>query len=225
LAAAAAETAAFKIKQLEMLGLLGGDGRLESPTSSPTSSPGSSAPSSPEREKLPPLKAGGAADAETGTTDTAKDAGTDSDGGANDPGDIERSRTPDKADTAQSPAAAKETAKFMFLESLLNRRLKVTLSDERVIFGRLLCTDHDCNLIMSECAEHGPLVTAAFTAESDTGKGKGKGDASASTGADAENENDKELFRRNLGLVMVPGPHIVSLCTQQSSQGGMPMFV
>ena len=63
--------------------------------------------------------------------------------------------------------------------------------------------------LQTECAEHGPLVTAAFT---------DKSKANVESG-------DKELFRRNLGLVMVPGDHIVSLSINKEDDKTKGMFM
>ena len=45
-----------------------------------------------------------------------------------------------------------EKAKVL-LNGYLNERLRVTISDGRVIDGRLICTDRDCNLVLSNCEE------------------------------------------------------------------------
>lgn len=39
------------------------------------------------------------------------------------------------------------------LSGYLNERLRVTISDGRVIDGRLICTDRDCNLVLINCEE------------------------------------------------------------------------
>lgn len=52
------------------------------------------------------------------------------------------------------------------LASLLHRRLRVTISDGRVLVGRLLCTDRDVNLVVGETREYAPgALTAAADAE------------------------------------------------------------
>lgn len=45
-----------------------------------------------------------------------------------------------------------EKAKAL-LTGYLNERMRVTISDGRVIDGRLICTDRDCNLVLSNCEE------------------------------------------------------------------------
>ena len=42
------------------------------------------------------------------------------------------------------------------LEEYLHTTLRVTLSDKRVIYGRLICTDRDLNLVLCESEEHAP---------------------------------------------------------------------
>lgn len=39
------------------------------------------------------------------------------------------------------------------LESYLNKRMRIGLSDGRVIDGMFLCTDKDCNLVLGNCEE------------------------------------------------------------------------
>ena len=126
-------TVGGKIERLRWLGLLPGG---YSHGSSRSSSPQSSAPSSPERGKAAQRPTGVNAPPVTPTNVSPNHAGT------------AKSPPPQQQQQIQHKGAPVETSKRMFLEGLLNRRLKVLLSDERVIFGRLLCTDHDCNLIM-----------------------------------------------------------------------------
>ena len=39
------------------------------------------------------------------------------------------------------------------LEGYLNKRMRVSLSDGRVIDGMFLCTDKDCNMVLGNCEE------------------------------------------------------------------------
>ena len=54
--------------------------------------------------------------------------------------------------TAELGKEEYEKAKVL-LTSYLNERMRVTISDGRVIDGRLICTDRDCNLVLSNCEE------------------------------------------------------------------------
>ena len=39
------------------------------------------------------------------------------------------------------------------LEGYLNKRMRIGLSDGRVIDGMFLCTDKDCNIVLGNCEE------------------------------------------------------------------------
>lgn len=39
------------------------------------------------------------------------------------------------------------------LESYLNKRMRIGISDGRVIDGLFLCTDRDCNIVLGNCEE------------------------------------------------------------------------
>jgi small nuclear ribonucleoprotein (snRNP)-like protein len=41
-----------------------------------------------------------------------------------------------------------------FLRSILNRNLKVELTDGRVLIGIFLCTDRDANMVLGSCKEY-----------------------------------------------------------------------
>lgn len=70
------------------------------------------------------------------------------------------------------------------LRSWLNKTFRVEMSDGRVLTGVFLCTDRDANIILGSCSEYLPT--------DDTTK--------------ALNEEP-----RMLGLVMIPGKHIVTV--------------
>ncbi|KAK9505408.1 hypothetical protein O3M35_009473 [Rhynocoris fuscipes] len=68
------------------------------------------------------------------------------------------------------------------LHSWLNKSLKILLTDGRILVGNFLCTDRDANIILGACLEY---------------------------------MNEEDLVQpdssRTLGLVMIPGRHIVSI--------------
>ena len=39
------------------------------------------------------------------------------------------------------------------LESYLNKRMRIGISDGRIIDGLFLCTDRDCNIVLGNCEE------------------------------------------------------------------------
>ncbi|KAL5490990.1 hypothetical protein EMCRGX_G016201 [Ephydatia muelleri] len=76
------------------------------------------------------------------------------------------------------------------LEGYLNRRMRVVISDGRVIDGNFVCTDRDRNMVLGNCEE--------FFSTSDV----------------PELESSKEAkmtVARTLGLAIIPGEHIVSI--------------
>jgi small nuclear ribonucleoprotein (snRNP)-like protein len=73
-----------------------------------------------------------------------------------------------------------------WLEQLLSQTVRVEISDGRVIYGRLMCTDRDLNLVLGHAEEHGPAPGIA-------------GEVSPTL-----------VCRRQIGVVMIPGKHIVS---------------
>ena len=42
------------------------------------------------------------------------------------------------------------------IRDLLNRRLRVSVQDGRIIIGTFVCVDPDCNMILSQCNEYTP---------------------------------------------------------------------
>lgn len=70
------------------------------------------------------------------------------------------------------------------LRSWLNKTFRIEMTDGRVLIGVFLCTDRDANIILGSCSEYLP----------------------ADNKTKAVNEEP-----RMLGLVMIPGKHIVSV--------------
>ncbi|XP_014645036.1 PREDICTED: N(alpha)-acetyltransferase 38, NatC auxiliary subunit isoform X1 [Ceratotherium simum simum] len=79
------------------------------------------------------------------------------------------------------------------LEALLNKTMRIRMTDGRTLVGCFLCTDRDCNVILGSAQE--------FLKPSD----------SFSAGEP-----------RVLGLAMVPGHHIVSIEVQRESLAAPP---
>lgn len=70
------------------------------------------------------------------------------------------------------------------LRSWLNKSFRVEMTDGRILAGVFLCTDRDANLILGSCSEYLP------------------------TDGKTKSVNEEP---RMLGLVMIPGKHIVSI--------------
>ncbi|XKL62272.1 hypothetical protein PGB90_002105 [Kerria lacca] len=73
------------------------------------------------------------------------------------------------------------------LMSWINKYMKIEMTDGRILIGTFVCTDKDANVILSSCSE-------LFNTEK--------------TGISEE--------PRLLGLVMIPGKHIVSVHLEQT---------
>ncbi|KAF5294246.1 hypothetical protein FQR65_LT10832 [Abscondita terminalis] len=83
------------------------------------------------------------------------------------------------------------------LRKWLNKTLKIEMSDGRVLIGIFLCTDRDANIILGSCSEYLPEDMKSEEA----------------TNLDVTSEEP-----RMLGLVMVPGKHIVSIHIDQNEE-------
>lgn len=69
----------------------------------------------------------------------------------------------------------------------INERLRIELTDGRIITGRFICTDNVPNLILAESEE--------FWKERE----------------EKEAEGEDVLIKRNIGMVTIPGRHIVKI--------------
>uniref|UniRef100_H3AGL0 N-alpha-acetyltransferase 38, NatC auxiliary subunit n=1 Tax=Latimeria chalumnae TaxID=7897 RepID=H3AGL0_LATCH len=68
------------------------------------------------------------------------------------------------------------------LENLLNKSLRIRMTDGRTLIGLFLCTDRDCNVILGSAQEYLKSTDSFSSGEP-----------------------------RVLGLAMIPGHHIVSI--------------
>jgi len=81
-----------------------------------------------------------------------------------------------------SPKPINTSPGALKLRSWLNKTLKIKMSDGRTLTGVFLCTDQDANIILGSCSEYLPPDPNII------------------------NEDP-----RMLGLVMIPGKHIVTV--------------
>ena len=96
-----------------------------------------------------------------------------------------------------------------YLKQMLNKLMKVKLSDRRILIGVFLCTDKDSNVILGSCAEY--VVQQKNNTENDNS------DAILETGDETEIDPTLNIEPRILGLAMVPGKHIVSIHLDDTS--------
>merc|ERR1712168_58400 len=98
----------------------------------------------------------------------------------------------------QSPESTVGGPSRDFFKKLLNKLLRVKLTDGRVLVGQFMCTDKDANIILGSCAEYVPNdVTDDVVTPDD----EDDLDACMKTSVEP----------RILGLAMVKGQHIVSM--------------
>ncbi|ETS81979.1 hypothetical protein PFICI_06981 [Pestalotiopsis fici W106-1] len=102
------------------------------------------------------------------------------------------------AEQPEAPAANLNKAEAeSYLQSLINKTLRVYTTDARLFVGTFKCTDPQSNLVLSLTHEYRQpsqqklLEAAAASLESDTLRA--------------------EMTSRYLGLVVVPGEHIVKI--------------
>ncbi|CAL4066000.1 unnamed protein product, partial [Meganyctiphanes norvegica] len=73
------------------------------------------------------------------------------------------------------------------LEKWLHSSMKIEMTDGRTLVGSFVCTDRDNNIILGSCTEHL-----------------------------RPDEDGREEEARVLGLAMIPGRHIVSICVDEA---------
>jgi len=101
------------------------------------------------------------------------------------------------------------------LRRLLNRNMKITMTDGRTLIGMFLCTDRSCNVILGSCQEYlnYELVEAQQKRQQQLQQ---KSESPLSSDGSSEDststiESPPIEEPRVLGLAMVPGHHIVSI--------------
>ncbi|ROW07972.1 hypothetical protein VMCG_03527 [Cytospora schulzeri] len=85
-----------------------------------------------------------------------------------------------------------------FLESLLNRKLRIHTTDERMFWGDFKCTDPDRNIVLAHTYEYRQPSAQQLSK------------AAQKAGSDAKSIK-MDMTHRYLGLVVVPGEHIVRI--------------
>ena len=95
-----------------------------------------------------------------------------------------------------------------YLRGMLNKLMKIKLSDGRILIGVFLCTDRDSNVILGSCSEY------VLDQGGDTNTNPKQAEEESDSVDGESNDELDPIFNiepRILGLAMVPGKHIVSI--------------
>lgn len=83
-----------------------------------------------------------------------------------------------------------------YLSSLLDKTLRITISDRRTFVGQMKCTDKGRNIILANTHEYREPSETALKVAADDALSKGKDKVVA------------DMTSRFVGLIVVPGEHI-----------------
>ncbi|KAK3834615.1 MAG: LSM domain-containing protein [Linnemannia elongata] len=84
------------------------------------------------------------------------------------------------------------------LRSLLNRTTRIKITDGRLFVGQFMCIDHSKNIILSAAYEYRT-----------TAKTNNSNNTSDCTDTESNTTSSSTCAKRFVGLVMIPGHHIV----------------
>ncbi|KAK4659387.1 hypothetical protein QC762_109745 [Podospora pseudocomata] len=104
-------------------------------------------------------------------------------------------------DALPTPSSKPEATDF--LQTLLNKNLRVGTTDGRMFWGSFKCTDSDCNLVLQHTYEYRPPPLAQLQSA-----------AAAAAAASSDPQSKKvvmDMTSRYLGLVVVPGQYITKI--------------
>ncbi|KAG0238737.1 hypothetical protein BGW42_002603 [Actinomortierella wolfii] len=112
--------------------------------------------------------------------------------------------------------------KIARLRTFLNRSMRILITDGRTFEGQLLCIDNSKNIILANSYEMSPPNRHAQMSAGGSQSAKGSGEAPVTAtemSKDSESTDTTALSptqqghlegeKRYVGLIMVPGPHIV----------------
>lgn len=135
-----------------------------------------------------------------------------------------------------SPPSAEKAEAQLFLSSLLNKKLRVHTTDDRMFWGDFKCTDPVCalppplqlpstplwlrllrptllyglRLLIASCSQDRNIVLA-YTYEYRQPSAQQRALAAEESAVAGEKTVKMEMTHRYLGLVVVPGEHIVKI--------------
>ncbi|KAM5432544.1 hypothetical protein McanMca71_006742 [Microsporum canis] len=98
-----------------------------------------------------------------------------------------------------------------YLESLVDKILRVHTSDSRVFVGLFKCTDNERNIILSSTHEYRCPTEPAIVSSEETGSPKAASNEPFDLKAD--------MSQRFIGLVVIPGQHITKIELDKPTTG------
>ncbi|EGD89592.1 hypothetical protein H112_03219 [Trichophyton rubrum D6] len=101
-----------------------------------------------------------------------------------------------------------------YLESLVDKVLRVHTSDSRVFVGLFKCTDNDRNMILSTTHEYRCPTESAPAEQASAEETEGP-----KTPCNEPLDFNTDMTRRFIGLVVIPGQHITKIELDKSTTG------
>ncbi|KLU81317.1 hypothetical protein MAPG_00408 [Magnaporthiopsis poae ATCC 64411] len=99
-----------------------------------------------------------------------------------------------------------------YLASLLNKNLRVTTTDTRMFWGQFKCTDPDCNVVLAHAYEYRRPTAEQVAEEARRAQHKHQELIGRRRAAAAQRAAfNLDMTSRFLGLIIVPGEHIVKI--------------
>ncbi|KAI2602249.1 Sm-like ribonucleoprotein [Hypoxylon sp. NC1633] len=105
----------------------------------------------------------------------------------------------EKAAEKTAEETADKTEAVAFLKSLLNKNLRISTTDGRLFIGTFKCTDTHSNVVLSLTYEYRQPSQQKLAEAAASSTALGKGTVTA------------DMTSRYLGLIVVPGHHIVKM--------------
>ncbi|KAK4205245.1 hypothetical protein QBC40DRAFT_271342 [Triangularia verruculosa] len=103
-------------------------------------------------------------------------------------------------DALPTPSSKPEATDF--LQTLLNKNLRVGTTDGRMFWGSFKCTDSDCNLVLQHTYEYRPPSLAQL-------------EAATTTQNPQKGKVVMDMTSRYLGLVVVPGQYVTKIQVEE----------
>ena len=111
-----------------------------------------------------------------------------------------------------APLTPEGEAALSAARPLLDRSARVLLSDGRLVVGRFYCLDREGNVVLVDAFTQSPAKPTQAGAGTGTGAGAGAG-----AGAGESSRALAEEPWRSVGVVMVPGRHLVRIEVEASA--------